>query len=102
MEEKLYTLIKNALIEYISNDNSPVQTLSDVLILNGITPCFKFQIVDTIFYKNKNELHSLYIYFIRIGYYNDKVIYAIVSYSKDLYQKIIHQVEIVEMYGSCS
>jgi serine protease inhibitor len=110
MDTKLYESIKKALIDYITNDESPYQVLSDVLILNGITPCYKAQISDTIYYKlNKTELKSLYtelirlyIELIRIGYYNDKVIYAIVSYSKDLYQKIIHQVDFIEIYGSCS
>jgi hypothetical protein len=103
MDTKLYESIKKALIDYITNDESPYQVLSDVLILNGITPCYKAQISDTIYYKlNKTELKSLYIELIRIGYYDDKVIYAIVSYSKDLYQKIIHQVDFIEIYGSCS
>ena len=103
MDTKLYESIKKALIDYITNDESPYQVLSDTLILNGITPCYKAQISDTIYYKlNKTELKSLYIELIRIGYYDNKVIYAIVSYSKDLYQKIIHQVDFIEIYGSCS
>ncbi len=100
MDAKLYEYLKKAVIDYIAYDTRYV-SLSDKLIMHGITPCLKENIIDEIYGINlpgEYVKSNIYIKMIRLGEMNDKIIYALVSHNGT----IVHEVYIIEMYGSCS
>ncbi len=97
-----YDWIKDVLYKYIKYD-LPHNALYEVLIRNKITPCYKFMNMDKVYLPvEKNILLPVYFNVYRLGQYENKVLYALVSYVSEIRGKDVKSIEFIEIEGQCS
>ena len=97
-----YDRIKDVIYKYIKYDLS-YNALYEALIINKITPCYKLVYVDKIYLPVENNI-LLPVNFIvyRLGQYDHKVLYSLVTYVSDIRGKDIKSIEFIEIDGQCS